>query len=97
MLKAIEAREVSAEKFIRTFGKVLDDFADPAARIAAEKNRAAMERLKNSFAVFVNEIHKSGFADIMMTIYDGLSNMLDVMTPVARFVTRNFKSSFLLP
>lgn len=94
LLKDMEAGTVMADDFIRKFIPVLDKFADPAARKASEKNRAEMNRLRNSFALFVEEIHKSGFGEVMSTIYQSLDNLMVALTPVARFLTGAFSTAF---
>lgn len=96
VLKKMEKGEIRSETFLAAFGKQLKAFTAPAAIKAADGNRAAMNRLNNSWQKFQNTIHQAGFGDAMKEIYAFLVDLMDVMNPVAKFLTRTLSKAFMI-
>jgi len=80
--KAMEAGEITAEKFMPVFSKAMREMAEPGLERAFKSMEVAWKKMTQNAKLFVKALFESGIGDLFTSIFNTLSNVFQIMSPV---------------
>lgn len=81
-LAAMEAGQVKAEEFLPVFTKALREMAAPGLDKAFQSMNVAFKKMTQNAKLFVKALFESGIGDLFTSIFNTLSNVFQIMSPV---------------
>ena len=81
-LAAMEAGQVKAEEFLPVFTKALREMAAPGLDKAFQSMNVAFKKMTQNAKLFVKALFESGIGELFTSIFNTLSNVFQIMSPV---------------